>query len=40
LTDTAGTTIPVCPLAELAPGAVVPGLGTVTELLAKLEFDA
>jgi 2-amino-4-hydroxy-6-hydroxymethyldihydropteridine diphosphokinase len=28
------------PLAELAPGAVVPGLGTVTELLAKLEFDA
>jgi 2-amino-4-hydroxy-6-hydroxymethyldihydropteridine diphosphokinase len=27
------------PLAELAPNALVPGLGTVTELLAKLEFD-
>jgi 2-amino-4-hydroxy-6-hydroxymethyldihydropteridine diphosphokinase len=27
------------PLAELAPDALVPGLGTVTELLAKLEFD-
>ena len=26
------------PLAELAPDAVVPGLGSVSELLAKLEF--